>query len=266
MHRDPDSWTNPDTPQRPKRGWLDHAMPNVDVYSYRFYNVWIALSPLDPTGQVWNNPLVVLLPRNGGSREWAFQERTLDMVNVEEEASDDGFSGMLRSNQYTCILPRAEISAVLSAMVAAMRLVGKAIQWGNRNVRLPRTREAVAENEAPAYGVAEDLSVPELIPDPKHRLVTGPFMIFDSFDCWHGSGAWSDDSAFMKSLRTIDPRGRKGFSIARKSIEMRFRVRQKMDSGTTSEWSPFSTACRSGRFADDLLRTSEDTYDLRAGL
>ena len=109
MHRDPDSWTNPETPQRPKSGWLQHAMPDSERYSYRFYNIWVALSPLDPTEQVWNNPLVVLLPRSGGRQEWEFEKRTLDMVNVDEqreaeEAAKD-FSGAtcLRLCLYLCL-------------------------------------------------------------------------------------------------------------------------------------------------------------------
>ena len=39
LHRDPDSWTNPKTPQRPKDGWTDLAMPDRDRYQYRFVNI-----------------------------------------------------------------------------------------------------------------------------------------------------------------------------------------------------------------------------------
>lgn len=41
LHRDPDSWTNPRTPQRPKDGWTELAMPERERYDYRFVNVWV---------------------------------------------------------------------------------------------------------------------------------------------------------------------------------------------------------------------------------
>ena len=83
LHRDPDSWTNPRTPQRPKDGWTELAMPERERYAYRFVNVWVARSAIDPTGQVWQSPLVVCLPREGGNREWAFQKRKLAMDDDE---------------------------------------------------------------------------------------------------------------------------------------------------------------------------------------
>jgi hypothetical protein len=85
MHRDPDSWTNPKTPQRPKDGWTELSMPDRGKYAYRFINVWVARSAIDPTGQVWGSPLVVCLPREGGRREWAFEKRTLAMDDAEAE-------------------------------------------------------------------------------------------------------------------------------------------------------------------------------------
>ena len=75
LHRDPDSWTNPRTPQKPKDGWTELAMPERERYDYRFVNVWVARSAIDPTGQVWQSPLVVCLPRDGGKREWAFERQ-----------------------------------------------------------------------------------------------------------------------------------------------------------------------------------------------
>jgi len=89
LHRDPDSWTNPRTPQRPRDGWTDIAMPDRDRYAYRFVNVWVARSAIDPTGQVWQSPLVVCLPRDGGAREWAFERLKLSM--------DEGEAGIIIS-------------------------------------------------------------------------------------------------------------------------------------------------------------------------
>ena len=39
LHRDPDSWTNPKTPQRPKDGWTDLAMPDRDRYQLSLIHI-----------------------------------------------------------------------------------------------------------------------------------------------------------------------------------------------------------------------------------
>ena len=93
LHRDPDSWTNPKTPQRPKDGWTDLAMPERGKYAYRFINVWVARSAIDPTLQVWQSPLVVCLPRDGGRREWPFERQTLAM-DAEEAEKEFAFRGV----------------------------------------------------------------------------------------------------------------------------------------------------------------------------
>ena len=46
-------------------------MENSEEYSYRYYNVWISRTPKDPTGQVWDNPLLILL-RKRRSEEWKY--------------------------------------------------------------------------------------------------------------------------------------------------------------------------------------------------
>ena len=110
-----------------------------------------------------------------------------------------------------------------------MKLVGQTIQWGNRNLRLPRAGDTVSSGERggddDGAAAADDalFAFPELLPSDDHKLITAPFMVFDSFDCWHGAATWADEASFLKSLRDIDPTGRKGFQVARKSIEMRFR-------------------------------------------
>ena len=65
LHRDPDAidYKSP--------GWMEYAMPNSretdeEGHSYRYYNVWMARTLLDPSGQVWENPLCLLLPRGRG--------------------------------------------------------------------------------------------------------------------------------------------------------------------------------------------------------
>ena len=60
-------------------------MPERGKYAYRFINVWVARSAIDPTLQVWQSPLVVCLPSDGGRREWAFERQTLAMSDEEAE-------------------------------------------------------------------------------------------------------------------------------------------------------------------------------------
>ena len=50
-------------------------MPDRDRYRYRFINVHLTTSALDPTGNAWRSPLVVMLPRDREMREMmAFHE------------------------------------------------------------------------------------------------------------------------------------------------------------------------------------------------
>jgi hypothetical protein len=78
---------------------------------------------------------------------------------------------------------------------------------------------------------AEELAqfeFPELNPDPAHVFVTGPAMVFDSFDLWHGAARWDEEDDSKQKLRTIDTKGRQPFHRARCSIEMRFRIKVDM--------------------------------------
>ncbi|MDA9599460.1 hypothetical protein N9S31_01385, partial [bacterium] len=79
LHRDPDAidYKSP--------GWMTSGMEKSEEYSYRYYNVWLLRSPRDPTGQAWDKPLVVLLPRDGGAREWTYDVRRPE-DNVEDDA------------------------------------------------------------------------------------------------------------------------------------------------------------------------------------
>ncbi|KAK3251204.1 hypothetical protein CYMTET_39456 [Cymbomonas tetramitiformis] len=56
---------------------LKCAMPEPEVYSYRFYNIWISRSAangqVDEDGQVLEYPVAFLLPRDGGMKEWSFE-------------------------------------------------------------------------------------------------------------------------------------------------------------------------------------------------
>jgi hypothetical protein len=125
----------------------------------------------------------------------------------------------------------------------------------------------------------ETFEFPELSPSDAHAFVTGPAMVFDSFDLWHGAGTWDEDEADTKALRNTDKKGRQPFHRARCSIEMRFRVRVKVNANGEAEgggkpegaaraesvWGPFASAVASGKFRDDGLRDSDARYDLRAG-
>ncbi|GAB5364717.1 hypothetical protein AAMO2058_000993900 [Amorphochlora amoebiformis] len=68
IHRDIDTCSLPRE--------IDAAMENAGSYSYRFYNIWIAMTDrkgtLDQYNQVTTYPNVILLPRDGGAREWKF--------------------------------------------------------------------------------------------------------------------------------------------------------------------------------------------------
>jgi hypothetical protein len=68
LHRDPDAidYKSP--------GWMETSMPDStgegddNGYSYRYYNLWLARTPIDPTGETWESPLCLLLPKHGGAQ------------------------------------------------------------------------------------------------------------------------------------------------------------------------------------------------------
>ena len=256
LHRDPDSWTNPKTPQRPKDGWTDLAMPDRDRYQYRFVNIWIARSAIDPTGQVWQSPLVVCLPRDGGEREWKFEKRKISMDDTEAE-KEYNVRG-ITLNPKTWIPGTNRLLRPLwqggagDAKASGKSTSGDGFGGGEEEL----TAEEIAKFE-----------FPELTSEDAHSFVTGPAMVFDSFDLWHGAARWEEDKAFTDELRRIDVKGRQPFHRARCSIEMRFRVRIDMKAdGAAKQWGPFASAVASGKFRDDGLRDSEAKYDLAKGV
>ena len=248
MHRDPDSWTNPSTSQRPREGWTKLSMQDIERYQYRFINVHLITSALDPTYNAWQSPLVVMLPRESGKREWPFEKQTLTMT--EEGAKDESkLEGKNGINPFSWI------------------------KGGNRLTRFAHKKE----DKPPQSDVIveetdiSDFEFPELTHSDEQEFVTNGALLFDSFDCWHGAAAWCEDKSFKKKLTDIDPKGRQPFHSARCSIEMRFRVRidQQSKQGKASPsvpWGPFSSAVRSGKFVDArALRDSEARYDLNKG-
>jgi hypothetical protein len=257
LHRDPDSWTNPRTPQRPKDGWTDLAMPDRERFVYRFVNVWVARSAIDPTGQVWQSPLVVCLPRDGGAREWPFERRKLAM-DAEEAEKEYNVRGIDPLNPKTWIPGANRLFRPLwnggSADSAGGGGKGGGDGFGGGEAPLTEEERATFE-------------FPELTPDDRHVFVTGPAMVFDSFDLWHGAATWDDEEAAKKRLSTVDTKGRQPFHRARCSVEMRFRVKIDVAKAEASgdAWGPFSAAVASGKFRDDGLRDSEARYDLAAG-
>ena len=256
LHRDPDSWTNPKTPQRPKDGWTDLAMPDRDRYQYRFVNIWVARSAIDPTGQVWQSPLVVCLPRDGGEREWKFEKRKISMDDTEAE-KEYNVRG-ITLNPKTWIPGTNRLLRPLwqggagDAKASGKSTSGDGFGGGEEEL----TAEEIAKFE-----------FPELTSEDAHSFVTGPAMVFDSFDLWHGAARWEEDKAFTDELRRIDVKGRQPFHRARCSIEMRFRVKIDMKAdGAAKRWGPFASAVASGKFRDDGLRDSEAKYDLAKGV
>lgn len=77
-------------------------------------------------------------------------------------------------------------------------------------------RDGFGGDEEPlrAEEVAE-FEFPELLPDPAHVFVTGPAMVFDSFDLWHGAAKWDEAEEAKQKLRTLDTKGRQPFHRAR---------------------------------------------------
>ena len=256
LHRDPDSWTNPATSQRPRENWPELSMPNRERYQYRFINVWIATSALDPTGNAWQSPLVVMLPREGGRKEWMFEKRKLSMTS--EGAKDEN----VLSDKFNPFDPKTWVRS------------------GNRLTRGAYTSKKSVEEAAAAAEAREEevrgedgmtdaeraFEFPEVLHQDEQQFVTNGALVFDSFDCWHGAAKWSEDKLFKKKLTDLDSKGRQPFHQARCSIEMRFRVKIDMEDATTRvKWGPFTSAVRDGKFLTSPLRDSEAVYDLDAG-
>jgi hypothetical protein len=235
LHRDPDAidYKSPD--------WMEKSMENSEEYSYRYYNVWVSRTPKDPTGQVWDNPLLVLLPKNGGTKEWKYEIRT-EKDNLDENGNE--------------IKPPSAFEQIKSNPMGAAPIVMS--MFSNKKY-------------AKDFGDATDPNYlsrgsPELIHEDEHQWVTGPFVAFDSFDCWHGSGTWDSEAKKQLIEQTGNPmQARSEAAKGRISMELRFRARCKPKNREGLEWSPVSSAFRSKRFTPDSVRPSESSYDLVNG-
>ena len=244
LHRDPDAvdYKSPD--------WMRTAMPEKDVYAYRYYNIWLARSPIDPTGQVWENPLVMLLPRNGGAKEWRYDVRKPEDNDVGGGGGDNNAAMMMDK---------------LKKVVANPMMAG------------PMVMNAFsARNKMDAY-VATDPDYmtrgsPELCSSNEHVFVAAPFVAFEAFDVWHGAGTWDREAKTALAEQCLDKhRARQELVKGRVSMELRFRARYKPTAGASGAsgdgvpWSPVSAAYRGGAFTPTRVRPSEGEYDLIRG-
>ena len=254
LHRDPDSWTNPATKQRPRDGWPNLSMPNRERYQYRFINVHLTTSALDPTGNAWQSPLVVMLPREGGQREWAFEKRKLSMT-AEGAKDENNFD-----DKINIFNPKTWI-------IGGNRLTRGAYKSTSKSEEELDDVDEGLRGEDGLTDAERAFEFPEVKHEEAQEFVTNGALVFDSFDLWHGAAKWNEDKSFKKKLTDIDPKGREPFHSARCSIEMRFRVRIDMESeaAKTLRWGPFTSAVRDGKFLTENLRDSEARYDLDSG-
>ena len=244
LHRDPDAidYKQP--------GWMEAAMPNSggpgeeDGYSYRYYNVWLARTPIDPSGQVWENPLCLLLPKNRGAQEWDYEVRLPEDNEGAVEETLGEKAGRIAKNP---------LSAAPIIMKAFSFKKGK--------------KEDQFEFQDENY---MKRGSPELTPSDEHVWVTHPFVCFDSFDMWHGAAKWESDikSELCNGAKDV-MRARQDASKGRVSMELRFRARCKpagVKGGREGvPFSPLSSAYRGGAFKPDTVRPSGGSYDLEKG-
>ena len=237
LHRDPDAidYKSP--------GWMEAGMEGSDEYSYRYYNIWLLRSPIDPTGQAWDKPLVVLLPRDGGAREWTYDVRRPE-DNVEDDAKKTAGSAFKETMEKIRANPMSAAPMVMQAFST-------------------KKKEDKFEAQDPNYMTRGS---PELAPSDEHVWITAPYLIFDSFDMWHGAGTWSPED--KRDLRNGAPdpiAARKDAIKGRVSIELRFRARCKPAERPGVPFSPVSAAYRGGAFKPETVRPSDGAYDLIAG-
>ena len=237
LHRDPDAidYKSP--------GWMEAGMERSDEYSYRYYNIWLLRSPRDPTGQAWDKPLVVLLPRDGGAREWTYDVRRPE-DNVEDDAKKTAGSQF-----------KATMEKIRANPMSAAPMVMQAFST--------KKKEDKFEAQDPNY---MSRGSPELEASDEHVWITAPYMIFDSFDMWHGAGTWAPED--KRDLRNGAPdpiAARKDAIKGRVSIELRFRARCKPRERPGTPFSPVSSAYRGGVFTPATVRPSGGAYDLERG-
>ena len=237
LHRDPDAidYKSP--------GWMTSGMEKSEEYSYRYYNVWLLRSPRDPTGQAWDKPLVVLLPRDGGAREWTYDVRRPE-DNVEDDAKKTAGSQFKETMDKIKANPMSAAPMVMQAFST-------------------KKKEDKFEQQDPNYMTRGS---PELQPSDEHVWITAPYMIFDSFDMWHGAGQWMpEDKRDLRNGAADAVAARKDAIKGRVSIELRFRARCKPGSREGVPFSPVSSAFRGGVFTPESVRPSDGAYDLKSG-
>tara|TARA_B110000977_G_scaffold166839_2_gene214974 strand:+ start:1835 stop:3169 length:1335 start_codon:yes stop_codon:yes gene_type:complete len=239
LHRDPDAidYKSP--------GWMEHSMPESngdDGYSYRYYNVWLSRTPIDPSGQCWESPLCLLLPKDGGQQEWKYDVRLPeDNDDVTPETPQE-------------MLQRA-VKNPLSAAPTIMSFFSTT----------KKSKEEMFEFTDANY---MKRGSPELMADTDHKWITHPFVIFDSFDMWHGAAKWNgEEKGAMVNESKDDTRARQEAAKGRVSMELRFRARCKPSAKKDGSipFSPLSCAYRGGAFTPDTVRPSEGKYDLVKG-
>jgi len=237
LHRDPDAidYKSP--------GWMEAGMAKSDEYSYRYYNVWLLRSPRDPTGQAWDKPLVVLLPKNGGTQEW-----TYDIRRPEDNAEED-------ANKTTASQFKNAMEKIKANPMSAAPMVMQAFSTKKKEDKF----EAQDENYMTRGS-------PELQPSDEHVWITAPYIIFDSFDMWHGAGQWRpEDKRDLRNSASDAVAARKDSIKGRVSIELRFRARCKPGARPGLPFSPVSSAYRGGVFTPQSVRPSDGRYDLERG-
>jgi len=237
LHRDPDAidYKSP--------GWMEAGMSNSDEYSYRYYNVWLLRSPRDPTGQAWDKPLVVLLPKNGGTQEWTYDIRRPE-DNVEDDANKTAASQFKNAMEKIKANPMSAAPMVMQAFSTKKKEDKFEAQDANYMTR----------------------GSPELQPSDEHVWITAPYMIFDSFDMWHGAGQWQpEDKRDLRNGASDPVAARKDSIKGRVSIELRFRARCKPGARPGVPFSPVSSAYRGGVFTPESVRPSDGRYDLERG-
>jgi hypothetical protein len=241
LHRDPDAidYKAP--------GWMETAMPDSkgeDGYSYRYYNVWLSRTPIDPSGQTWESPLCLLLPRDGGKREWRYDVRKPeDNAEGKEETATEMLARVAKN-------PISAAPIIMSAFSTKKKSKAESFEFTDANYMKRGSPELVAQDE--------------------HVWITHPFVIFDSFDMWHGAAKWDGDEKgeLCNGCKDVT-RARQEAAKGRVSMELRFRARckpsKRTNNGDDFEYSPLSSAYRGGAFAPDTVRPSEGLYDLRKG-
>ena len=106
---------------------------------------------------------MILLLKDGGAKEWKY-----DIVTEKDNLDENG-------NE---IKPLSAFEQIKSNPMAAAPLVMNMFS-AKKGKEFAMTRQS---------GLFCPRS-PELIADDDHEFVTGPFVAFDSFDCWHAPGS-----------------------------------------------------------------------------